>query len=258
MPATRDQAICLRQRDWSETSQIVELFTLEHGLIRGLAKGSRRPRSAFDGGLDPFSRGEALAFIKPDRDLITLTAWSIARVYHAPATTLRRWASAALVADVTRALLAPLDPHPELFSALDAALDSAEPLEALRYTRLALAVTGLAPRVPSQLPDGPVLAFHPDTDALRPADNPSQHRPSPQGPAQPGEWLVRRATLELLQSLAAETTPGPARHPPPDDAVIRRAAQFLLALIEHRAGRTPKSGVFFDLTLRIPHPSHAI
>jgi recombinational DNA repair protein (RecF pathway) len=42
VPPIIDQAIVVRLWDFSETSQTVSLFLREHGMLRGLAKGSRR------------------------------------------------------------------------------------------------------------------------------------------------------------------------------------------------------------------------
>ena len=43
-----DEAISLSVSDYSETSQIVSLFTLHSGRVRLLAKGSKRPKNAFE------------------------------------------------------------------------------------------------------------------------------------------------------------------------------------------------------------------
>ncbi|MHC4433863.1 MAG: DNA repair protein RecO, partial [Planctomycetota bacterium] len=46
---TKDMAICIRAVDYSETSQIVTLFARDTGKIGAIAKGSKRPKSKFDG-----------------------------------------------------------------------------------------------------------------------------------------------------------------------------------------------------------------
>jgi len=52
------EAIVLRTIDYSETSLIVWFFTREHGRLHLIAKGARRPRSPFEGALEPLVRGE--------------------------------------------------------------------------------------------------------------------------------------------------------------------------------------------------------
>jgi len=52
------EAIVLRTLDYSETSLIVWLFSRTHGRLHVIAKGARRPRSVFEGALEPLVRGE--------------------------------------------------------------------------------------------------------------------------------------------------------------------------------------------------------
>ncbi|MCK5114841.1 MAG: DNA repair protein RecO, partial [Phycisphaerae bacterium] len=60
MAAIKDQAICLGTRKYSESSQVVTLFGREHGKIKALAKGSRRPKSRFGGGIEPLTCGSII------------------------------------------------------------------------------------------------------------------------------------------------------------------------------------------------------
>ena len=70
---TKDFAICIRAVDYSETSQIVTFFTKGHGKIGAIAKGSKRPKSAFGGPIEVFSNG-SIIFTDSDREkLATLT-----------------------------------------------------------------------------------------------------------------------------------------------------------------------------------------
>jgi len=52
MSAIKDEAICIGSTRYSESSQIVTLFSKEHGLIKAIAKGARRPKGKFGGGID--------------------------------------------------------------------------------------------------------------------------------------------------------------------------------------------------------------
>ena len=65
MADVTDSAVCLRCWDYSETSQTVSLLTREHGILRGLAKGAKRPKASFSGGFDPLTCGQLVAIIKP-------------------------------------------------------------------------------------------------------------------------------------------------------------------------------------------------
>jgi DNA repair protein RecO (recombination protein O) len=70
---TKDAAICIRAIDYSETSQIVTFFTKATGKIDAIAKGSKRPKSAFDGPIEIFSYGRIIFFGSNKEKLATLT-----------------------------------------------------------------------------------------------------------------------------------------------------------------------------------------
>ncbi|MEM8873918.1 MAG: DNA repair protein RecO [Planctomycetota bacterium] len=79
MAIQRDVAIVVRCVRFSETSQVVTLFSRRLGLVSLIAKGSlRRDRKGygkFDGGLDLLDLGEAVFRHHPERELSTLTEW---------------------------------------------------------------------------------------------------------------------------------------------------------------------------------------
>src|SRR3954466_11539663 len=116
MALTRDRCICLRRVEYSETSQILTLFGREHGLLRLIAKGAHRRTKAgaskFDGGLDLLDLGDAVFSLRLEKDLATLTAWSL-RDGHlelrgdTPALYLAQYA-----AELCRLLIEEQDPHP--------------------------------------------------------------------------------------------------------------------------------------------------
>lgn len=69
----KDQAICIRATDYSETSQIVTFFTRENGKVTAIAKGSKRPKSAFDGPIEVFACGKIVFSDSSKEKLATLT-----------------------------------------------------------------------------------------------------------------------------------------------------------------------------------------
>ncbi len=70
---TKDHAICLRTVNYSETSQIVTLFTRESGKIDGIAKGSRRAKSSLGGAIEIFSTGHIVFSPSATGKLATIT-----------------------------------------------------------------------------------------------------------------------------------------------------------------------------------------
>lgn len=70
---TKDKAICIRALDYSETSQVVTFFTRSTGKISAIAKGSKRPKSAFDGPIEIFSFGRIVFTAGAEEKLAILT-----------------------------------------------------------------------------------------------------------------------------------------------------------------------------------------
>ena len=68
---SKDIAICIRATDFSETSQIVTFFSREHGKISTIAKGSKRPKSAFGGTIEIFSNGK-IVFTDSDKEKLSI------------------------------------------------------------------------------------------------------------------------------------------------------------------------------------------
>ncbi len=114
----QDQAICLRSVTYSETSQIVTLLTREAGKLAAIAKGSRRPKNAFDGPVEMFACG-AIAYA-PGRaeGMATLTEFSQQPLFRGLRTNLEALNAAMLAAELTEKMTEAQDPHPDLFDAL--------------------------------------------------------------------------------------------------------------------------------------------
>jgi DNA repair protein RecO (recombination protein O) len=118
MPPITDNAVCIRHWDFSETSQTVSLFTREHGIIRGLAKGAKREKGDFSGGIDVLTRGQIVAIVKPGRDLATLTQWSLQEMYRATRQSLAANRAGLYMADLVHQMVREADAHPKLFDAM--------------------------------------------------------------------------------------------------------------------------------------------
>lgn len=126
MGLVHDRCICLRRTQYSETSQILSLFSREHGAVRVIAKGAHRRTKAgasqFDGGVDLLDTGDAVFTHDPGRDLATLTEWSLRDGHLGLRSTLRGMYLGLYAAELVGRLVEEHDPHPELFDRLEAAL----------------------------------------------------------------------------------------------------------------------------------------
>ena len=117
---TKDVAICIRAVDYSETSQIVSFFTRASGKISAIAKGSKRPKSAFDGPIEIFSSGEIVFSHGPERKLATLTEFEQRPIF-TPQHGIYLFAlnCSYFAAELLDHLTDECDPHPELFDSFE-------------------------------------------------------------------------------------------------------------------------------------------
>lgn len=245
MGVTHDQAVCLRHREWSETSQTVLLLTQRHGLVRGLAKGSRRERAVFSGGFELLQLGEVGLILKPDSDLALLTEWDLLNPHSAIRLDHRASVLALVAAELTASVLAVHDPHPEVFDALLTLLDAASEMPAESPHALAVYLAGLL-RDTGQWPQltpppadqvAEAFAFSPSRGRLEPDH---AHAIASGDPFDPGSrhdavWPIRTQTVRYLDRL------GEADPPAADRATVLRGVRFLTAWLAYRAGRRPHS-----------------
>src|SRR6185437_12480053 len=117
MPMVADQCLCLRKVEYSETSQILSLFSREHGVFRAIAKGAHRRTKAgaskFDGGIDLLDLGQAVFTHDTARDLATLTEWHLMDGHLALRSRLRAVYLAQYAAELVSSMLEEHDPHAE-------------------------------------------------------------------------------------------------------------------------------------------------
>ena len=238
MPTITDQAICIRQWDFSETSQTVSLFGRGLGLFRGIAKGSRRPRANFSGGIDLMTLGDVVAIVKPGRDLATVTEWGLARVWWGIRRDVRANRVAYYMAECVSRMLDQQDPHPNVFDALVAALDALDgkaPHEEVlvRFQWSLLVDTGYKPKLDGiESNQEETLLFSAREGGLV------------QGEETPDQWRVRRGTIETLASL--QETGELSGH---DSRSTWRATRLLAAYMRELLGAEPSTMrfVFPDL-----------
>lgn len=73
MPLYTADALILRTYKLAEADRIVVFLTSDRGKRRGVAKGARRVRSRFSGGLEPFTRVRLSYFERENRELVRLS-----------------------------------------------------------------------------------------------------------------------------------------------------------------------------------------
>ncbi|MBC7834626.1 MAG: DNA repair protein RecO [Phycisphaerales bacterium] len=239
MPRAHDDAICIRQWEWSETSQTVSLFTREHGLVRALAKGSRRPKAPFSGGLEVLTFGQAGLVIRPNTELAILGEWDLRETFPGLRASLEQHYAGLYMAELVQHVLTHHDPHPALFSALLESLRSVGEPSSVRASLLwfqwaALSETGYRPDVSvpgdqAASPDG-TLGFCPALGVVQPVEQARR--------AGVHVWPVRSETLGLLSRLNGELAEVGGLAAP---TIIDRAARLLAAYLRWVIGREPRT-----------------
>jgi DNA repair protein RecO (recombination protein O) len=138
---TKDTAICIRATDFSETSQILTLFTRTTGKISAIAKGSKRPKSAFDGPLEVLSCGQIVFSDSSREKLATLTEFQQQPGFADLANNLFALNCCLFGAELVNSLTHDYDPHPELFDSFLQFLQNAnEKRDTLHASRDTLAL----------------------------------------------------------------------------------------------------------------------
>lgn len=112
---SKDQAICIRATDYSETSQIVTLFARDSGKFSAIAKGSKRPKSAFNGPLETLSTGRIVFSSSQAASLATLTEFQPTHILPGLRRNLAALNAALFAAELVGSLTTENDPNPPLY-----------------------------------------------------------------------------------------------------------------------------------------------
>jgi len=119
------RAVLLRAHAYGETSRILRFYTHDHGLLSVMARGVRGRSGKGTVTLDTFASGELTAYVRPQRDLHTMKDFSCTRLRSGLGGDVVRFAGASAVAELVVSH-ADQEPHPEVFVALEEALDALE------------------------------------------------------------------------------------------------------------------------------------
>jgi DNA repair protein RecO (recombination protein O) len=230
MALTRCEAVVIRTYPLGDTSRIAVLYSREFGLVRGVAKGARGPKSRFGAGLEPLSVVDVVLYRKDGRDLDLLSKIDVIEDWRV--SDLVRVAHAQAALELVDRLVPEVEPEPRLYDLLRRAL-----------TALAVAPADHLPSITLafQLHAAALLGYAPVLTACAGCGAPPAGRFAPaKGGAvcarcAEGEGIVVAASSEalahlaLLAGLPAEAigeAPGPA---PRAGEMLRLVELFLKA-----------------------------
>ena len=116
-----EPAYLIHQRPYSETSQIINLFSRHYGRVDVIAKGSKRPKSKFKSFLQPFS--PILVSWSGRSQLKTLRSVDISSSKQ-PNVSGKHLMSAFYLNELILSFLTTADPYPDLFDAYSLAIEN--------------------------------------------------------------------------------------------------------------------------------------
>jgi DNA repair protein RecO (recombination protein O) len=124
MSLKKDDAVCIRAIDYSDTSQIVTLFGREFGKIDAMAKGSKRARSRLEGPIEIFSYGHIIYTDSADQKLSNLTEFNQQPRFAALRRKLHSLNAALFGAELIESFTIEHDPNLRLFDEFVSFLDN--------------------------------------------------------------------------------------------------------------------------------------
>lgn len=115
MAPTPLTVIVLRRIPFSETSLVLTLFSREVGKLQALAKGARRPKSAFEGGFDLLGLYRVVYLPKSGETLQLLTEGKLLERFRPERAGIRGVFAGYYVAELIDSFTAEMGPQPEIF-----------------------------------------------------------------------------------------------------------------------------------------------
>ena len=118
MPLHDSEAIVLRTYPLGDADRLVSLLTRDHGRLRGVAQGARRPKSRFGAALEPLTYLRITYYERETRDLVRISHCDIQESFLDIQQDYRASLAMALVAEITEAVLPEREPQDAAFRLL--------------------------------------------------------------------------------------------------------------------------------------------
>jgi len=150
MPVHEAEAIVLRQYSLSDSDRIIVFFTREHGKVRGVAKGVKKPTSRMAGSLEPLNHIQLEFYSKEGRELGQVRQAELIHSYLGKNPLLANVYTYSYFAEIANEMVQEGQPNPAFFRLLLACLKAGEGNSAnqalVRYYEIwSLKLSGLLP-----------------------------------------------------------------------------------------------------------------
>jgi DNA repair protein RecO (recombination protein O) len=125
MPVVETESLVLKTYNLAEADRIVLLFSRDHGIVRGVAKGAKRLKSRFGSGLEPFTVVRATYFQKEVLELVSIQNVELIESYFTAASDPRFLEKFAYLVDILVGTVPPQDPNETLYRMVRASVQAA-------------------------------------------------------------------------------------------------------------------------------------
>lgn len=125
MGLVETEGLVLKSYSLAEADKIVVLLTQNEGLVRGVAKGAKRLKSRFGGGLEPFSIVQITYFQKEERELVSISQIELVKSYFEKASDPEFFEKFAYLVELLVEFAPPHDPNENLYRMAKVCLETA-------------------------------------------------------------------------------------------------------------------------------------
>jgi DNA repair protein RecO (recombination protein O) len=126
MPLVETEGLVLKSYDLAEADRIVIFLTRDHGVVRGVAKGAKRPKSRFGSGLEIFSVVKLTYFQKDVLELVSVREAELQKSCFEAASNPEFLQKFSYLSDLVISFAPPHDPNETLYRLVRTCLDTAK------------------------------------------------------------------------------------------------------------------------------------
>ena len=125
MSLIETESLVIKTYNLAEADRIVVFLTHDHGVVRGVARGAKRLKSRFGGGLEPFSVVRLTYFQKESAELVSIRQLDLVESYFAAAAQPAFLQKFSYLSELLLAVTPPHDPNKDLYRMFKACIETA-------------------------------------------------------------------------------------------------------------------------------------